>query len=53
MHRTANALELGKYVEGQHLLDCAWDAWFRGKVYLGDAGQTLEEYITSIIGGGT
>ena len=53
MHRTANALGLGKYVEGQHLLDCAWDAWFRGKVYLGDAGQTLEEYITSIIGGGT
>lgn len=52
MHRTANALGLGKYVEGQRLLDCAWDAWFRGKVYLGEAGQTLEEYITSIIGGG-
>ena len=49
MHRTANALGLGKYVEQPRLLDCAWDVRLRGKLLLGDQGQTLEEYITEIL----
>lgn len=52
MHRTRNALGLGKYVQGERLLDCAWDAWFRGTILVGESGLTLEEYIRSIISGG-
>lgn len=52
MHRTKNAMGLGKYVQGQHLLDCAWDAWFRGQVLIGEDGKTLEEYIQNLISGG-
>ena len=52
MHRTRNAMGLGKYVQGQRLFDCGWDAWFRGAVLIGESGQTLEEYIRSIIAGG-
>ncbi len=50
MHRTKNALGLGKYAQGDRLLDCGWDAWFRGELRIGPAGQTLEEYIRKITG---
>ena len=52
MHRTKNAMGLGKYVEGENLLDVAWDAHFRGEVLIGDTGMTLREYILSIISEG-
>lgn len=52
MHRTKNAMALGKYVEGENVFDVAWDAHFRGDVFIGDAGMTLREYILSIIEGG-
>lgn len=52
MHRTKNAMGLGKYAEGENVLDVAWDAHFRGDVFIGDAGMTLREYILSIIKGG-
>jgi hypothetical protein len=52
MHRTKDAMGLGKYVQGQRLLDCAWDAWFRGRVLIGEDGITLEEYIQNLISGG-
>jgi hypothetical protein len=52
MHRTRSAMGLGKRVQGQNLLDVAWDAWFRGQVRIGAEGKTLEEYIQSIISGG-
>lgn len=47
-----NSLGLGKYVEGENLLDCAWDAHFRGEVLIGDTGQTLKEYILAVISEG-
>ena len=50
MHRTKNAMGLGKYAEGENLLDVAWDARFHGDVLIGD--MTLREYILSIIEGG-
>lgn len=50
MHRTKNAMGLGKYAEGDELLDVAWDAHFHGDVKIGD--MTLREYILSIIEGG-
>ena len=49
-HRTKNALGLGKYAEGEKVLDVGWDAHFRGEVKIGDV--TLREYILSIIEGG-
>ena len=52
MHRTKNALGLGKYVEGENLLDVAWDAHFRGEVRLGETGMTLKEYILAVISEG-
>ena len=52
MHRTPRGMGLGKYVEEENLLDCGWDLWVRGQLRLGDQGQTLEEYIRSIIAGG-
>lgn len=52
MHRTKNALGLGKYVEGENLLDVAWDAHFRGEVLIGDSGMTLKEFILAVISEG-
>ena len=52
MHRTQNALGLGKYVEEEKLLDCAWNAWFREEVRIGEAGVSLRDYIKNIIAGG-
>lgn len=49
-HRTRNAMGLGKYVEGENLLDVAWDAKFRGDVMIGD--MTLREYILQIMSEG-
>lgn len=50
MHRTKNAMGLGKYAEGENLLDVAWDTHFHGDVMIGD--MSLREYILSIIEGG-
>lgn len=50
MHRTKNAMGLGKYAEGENLLDVAWDACFHGEVYIGD--KTLAQYILDLINGG-
>lgn len=50
MHRTKNGMGLGKYCEGENLLDVAWDAHFRGGVRVGD--KTLKEYILSVISEG-
>ena len=50
MHRTKDAMGLGKYAEGENLLDVAWDARFHGDVMIGN--MTLREYILSIIEGG-
>lgn len=52
MHRTKNGMGLGKYVEGENLLDVAWDAHFRGEVRIGDTGMTLKEYILAVISEG-
>lgn len=52
MHRTKNALGLGKYVEGENLLDVAWDAHFRGEVLIGETGMTLKNYILAVISEG-
>lgn len=52
MHRTRNGMGLGKYVEGENLLDVAWDAHFRGEVLVGDTGMTLKEYILAVISEG-
>lgn len=52
MHRTKNAMALGKYVEGENIFDVAWDAHFRGEVLIGDTGMTLREYILSVISEG-
>ena len=52
MHRTKNAMGLGKYCEGENLLDVAWDAHFRGDVLIGETGMTLKEYILAVISEG-
>lgn len=52
MHRTKNAMGLGKYAEGENLLDVAWDTHLRGEVKIGAAGQTLKEYILAVISEG-
>lgn len=52
MHRTKNAMGLGKYVEGENLLDVGWDAHFHGEVLIGETGMTLKEYILSVISEG-
>lgn len=52
MHRTKNAVAYGKYVEGENIFDVAWDARFRGDIYVGDTGMTLREYILSVISEG-
>lgn len=46
-HRTKNGMGLGKYCEGENLLDVGWDAAFHGNVHIGS--MTLEEYILSVI----
>lgn len=40
-HKTKNGWGFGKYCEGENLLDCAWDAHFRGEVSIGKDGVTL------------
>lgn len=50
MHRTKNGLGLGKYCEGENLLDVGWDARFHGEVMVGD--QTLREFILAVISEG-
>jgi hypothetical protein len=45
-HRTKNGLGLGKYCEGENLLDVAWDAQFHGEVMIGD--MTLREFILAV-----
>ena len=52
MHRTKNAMGLGKYAEGENLLDVGWDAHFRGEVKIGDSGMTLKDYILTVVNGG-
>lgn len=52
MHRTKNAMSLGKYVEGENLLDVAWDAHFRGEVLIGETGMNLKDYILAVISEG-
>lgn len=52
MHRTKNAMGLGKYVEGENLLDVAWDTHLRGEVRIGAEGKTLREYILAVISEG-
>jgi hypothetical protein len=52
MHRTKNAMGLGKYAEGENLLDVGWDAHFRGEVKIGETGMTLREYILTVVNGG-
>lgn len=52
MHRTKNAMGLGKYVEGENLLDVAWDAHFRGEVLIGETGMNLKDYILAVISEG-
>lgn len=51
-HRTKNGMGLGKYCEGENLLDVAWDARFHGEVFIGDTGMTLKEYIMAVISEG-
>jgi len=51
-HKTKNGWGLGKYCEGENLLDCAWDAHFRGEILIGENGMTLKDYILSVINGG-
>ena len=51
-HRAKKALGLGKYAEGENLLDVGWDAHFRGEVRIGASGMTLREYILSVINEG-
>ena len=43
---------LGKYVEGENLLDVAWDAHVRGEVLIGETGMTLKDYILAVISEG-
>ena len=52
MHRTKNAMGLGKYVEGENILDVAWDTHLRGEVKIGALGMTLKEYILAVISEG-
>lgn len=52
MHRTKNAMGLGKYAEGENLLDVGWDVHFRGEVKIGDTGMTLRDYILTVVNGG-
>lgn len=52
MHRTKNAMGLGKYAEGENLLDVGWDAHFHGEVLIGATGMTLRDYILSVISEG-
>ena len=52
MHRTKDAMGLGKYVEGENLLDVAWDTHLRGEVRIGASGVTLREYILAVISEG-
>lgn len=52
MHRAKNAMGLGKYVEGENLLDVAWDTHLRGEVRIGAYGMTLKEYILAVISEG-
>ena len=51
-HRTKNCLGLGKYAEGENLLDVAWDARFIGEIYIGADGKTLRDYILAVISEG-
>ena len=52
MHKTKNAMGLGKYAEGENLLDVGWDAHFRGEVKIGESGMTLKDYILTVVNGG-
>lgn len=51
-HKTKNGLGLGKYCEGENLLDVGWDAHFHGEVRIGDSGMTLREFILAVISEG-
>lgn len=51
-HKTKNGLGLGKYCEGENLLDVGWNAHFHGDVLIGDEGLTLKEYIQAVISEG-
>lgn len=52
-HRTKNGMGLGKYVEEDDLLDCAWNARFRKELRLGDEGNALTDFVieTGVSGG--
>lgn len=49
-HKTKNGWGMGKYCEGENLLDVGWDAHFHGSVKIGD--KTLKEYILAVISEG-
>lgn len=51
-HKAKNGLGLGKYCEGENLLDVGWDAHFHGDILIGASGMTLKEYIQSVISEG-
>lgn len=52
-HRTKNGMGLGKYVEEDDLLDCAWNARFRKELRLGDEGNAVTDFVieTGVSGG--
>ena len=45
MHRTRNAMGLGKYVEEENILDIAWNTRVRGELRLGDEGSPVEDFV--------
>jgi hypothetical protein len=49
-HKTKNGMGLGKYCEGEDLLDVGWDAHFHGDVKVGN--MTLKDYILSVVNEG-
>lgn len=51
-HKTKNGWGLGKYCEGDNLLDVAWDAHFHGDILIGETRMTLKEYIKAVISEG-
>lgn len=51
-HKAKSGWGMGKYCEGENLLDVGWDAHFHGEVLIGADGKTLKEYILAVISEG-
>lgn len=51
-HKTKNGWGMGKYCEGENLLDVGWDAHFHGDILIGESGMTLRDYILAVISEG-